>query len=269
MTNPAAQAAISEWREWPIRMVKRLATGLVLGFTEFDCWPNAIAMQSAAFFRVLHPELHRDSAGALFWHWHHVQLHARFRSGATWKDQRALSWIYVPTKNEIAVNDGAHAPLVLSYWGRDPEQPGYGTYCECIFVCAGEWDAVTIIVLMEWIDETGILTVPKGLAIVGIRSEGRGGTDAFLRWYQHWHPRAAILLADADATGSSWFESTDRRSCFAEQLERRGMRVLARAPRPQEGVKDVNDLYRAGLLHRGHIQEMLDEAGFTTKGGAQ
>lgn len=269
MTNPSAQAAISEWRGWPIPMVKRLATGLVLGLFDFDCWPDSISFQPAAFFRVIHPELHRDSSGASFWHWHHVQLHVRFRSGATWRDKRPLSWIYIPTKKEIAKDDGAHAPLVLSNWDRDPEQPGYGTHCECIIVCAGEWDAITVIVLMDWIDETGILTVPKGLAVVGIRSEGRGGTDAFLRWYHHWHPRSAILLADADATGSSWFESTDRRPCFAEQLERRGMQVLARAPRPQKGVKDVNDLYRAGLLHRSHIDEILGDAGFTTKGGLQ
>jgi hypothetical protein len=31
----------------------------------------------------------------------------------------------------------------------------------------------------------------------------------------------------------------------------------------------VNDLYRAGLLHRSHIDEMLKEAGFTTNGGAR
>ena len=302
--NAAAQAAIAEWRGWPFAAVKRLAMGQLIGYTEFDLWPNAIAPQPAAFFRVIHPVLVCDSEGASFWHWHLVQLHIRFHADARWKTDRPLSWIYAPTMKEIAVTDGAHAPLVLAHWGRDPEQPGYGTRCECIIVCAGEWDALTVLVAMDWIDANGLLTIPQGLAVVGIRSEGRGGTDAFLRWYGHWKPRAAILLADADATGASWFASADRHPCFAEQLEQRGMRVLARAPRtedairderekckktslfvertlvektlsstqpppPRKGIKDVNDLYRAGLLQPCHIEAMLIEAGFATKGRAQ
>jgi hypothetical protein len=269
LANATAQAAIAEWRGWPLEAVKRLATASLIGYTEFDRWPSVISPQPAAFFRVMHPVLVRNNEGALFWHWYLVQFHIRFRPDARWRNDRPLSWIYAPTMTELAVTEGAHAPLIVASWSRDPEQPGYGTRCECIIVCAGEWDALTIVVAMNWIDKNGFLTIPQGIAVVGIRSEGRGGTDAFLRWYHHWHPRSAILLADADATGSSWFESTDRRPCFAEQLERRGMQVLARAPRLQEGVKDVNDLYRAGLLHRSHIDEMLKEAGFTTNGGAR
>ncbi len=265
MANPAAQAAIAGWRGWPIQAVQRLASGQFIGYTEFDLWPEAIAVQPAAFFRIMHPEPSCEG----FWHWHPVQLHIRFRSGARWQTDRPLSWIYAPTMKELGATDGAHAPLVLAHWGRDPEHPGYGTRCECLIVCAGEWDALTLIVLMEWIDETGLLTIPKGLAIVGIRSEGRGGTDSFLRRYRHWHPCAAILIGDADATGASWFASTDARPCFAEQLERRGMRVLARAPRPREGIKDVNDLYRAGHIQPHHIAEMLTEAGFPIKGDAE
>lgn len=268
-TNHEAQAAISDWRGWPIRMVKRLALGQVIGFTDFDWWPKAIAPQSAAFFRVLQPELHRDSAGVFCWRWVHVQCRVRFLPGATRRDKRPLSWINAPKMKSIGRDDGANAPLVLSKFGHDPEQPGIGAKCECIIVCAGEWDAITIVALMEWIDETGMLTVPEGLAIVGIRGEGPGGTDAFLRWYNHWQSTSAILLADADSTGSRWFESTDRRPCFAEQLERRGMRILGKAPKPNEELKDVNDLYRAGLLHRSHIEQMLTEAGFSMEGGSK
>ncbi len=291
--NPDAQAVIADWRGWPIAAVQRLATAQLIGYAEFDLWPQAIAPQPAVFFRVLHPERVCDSAGAVFWHGHDVQLHIRFLPGARWKEGHSLSWIYAPTMKELAATDGAHAPLVLAHWCRDPEQPGWKQSCECIIVCAGEWDALTLIVAMGWINAAGFLIIPKGLAIVGIRSEGRGGTDAFLRWYRHWTPQSALLLADADATGANWFASTDRRPCFAEQLERRGIKVLARAPRQdfcgstndenlpktslrpaktplqKKPVKDVNDLFRAGLLHPYHIEAMLAEAGFPLKGGAQ
>ena len=305
--NPAAQAVIAEWRGWPAESVRRLATARLISYAEFDLWPGAIAPQPAAFFRVLHPELIRNSEGATFWHWNAVQLHIRFRPGTRWKEGQALSWIYAPTMKELAATKGAHAPLVLANWGRDPEQPGWRQSCECIIVCAGEWDALTIVIAMDWIDAAGFLTIPKGLAIVGIRSEGRGGTDAFLRWYRHWKPRAAILLADADATGASWFASTDRRPCFAEQLERRGMKVLALAPRTEfcdsaesekssetllfrsetplfrsetplvgaesstskNPIKDVNDLFRIRRLQPQHIGDLLAEAGFSKKGAAQ
>ncbi len=267
--NAAAQSAIAEWRGWPFAVVKRLAPAQLIGYGEFDLWPSAIAPQPAAFFRVMRPVRVCDNDGASFWHWHLVQLHVRFHADALWKNDRPLSWIYAPTMTELAVIEGAHAPLVLASWSRDPEQPGHGTRCKCIIVCAGEWDALTVVITMDWINENGFLTIPQGLAIVGIRSEGRGGTDAFLRWYAHWSPRAAILLADADATGATWFASADGRPCFAEQLEKRGIRIIPKAPKKRDGIKDINDLYRAGLLHPCHIEAMLAEAGFSTKGGAQ
>ncbi len=258
-TNPAAQEEIHDWRGWPAPMVKRLAFGNIIGVEKCEGIPPTL-------FRVLQPELHRDGSGASFWHWIPVQLHVRFNRKATRRDGTPLTWSYSPTKAEIGATDGGNAPLVLSQFGRDPEQPGFGTRCECVIICAGEWDAITIVVLMDWIDETGILTVPKGLEIVGIRGESRGGTDAFLRWYNHWRPKAAILLADADATGNSWFQSTGNRDCFSEQLKRRGIRVIEKAPKARAGIKDVNDLYRAGLLESGHIAQLLTEAGFPMKG---
>lgn len=269
MVNPEAQAIISNWRGWPLPMVQRIAMGQIIGLTDFNCWPSSIAPQPAVFFRVLQPELRTDDKGAAFWCWEHVQCHIRFLRDATWLNKRPLSWIYFPTMREIAVSDGANAPLVLAQSGLDPEQPRNGTKCECIIICAGEWDAITIVVAMEWIDSNGILTIPKGLAIVGIRGEGRGGTDAFLRWYNHWRPSTAILLADADATGNSWFRSTDGRPCFAELLEARGMKVLPKAPKPREGIKDVSDIYRAGLLHHSHIEALLVEGGFSMEGDSK
>ena len=289
-TNPTAQATIAKWRGWPAAAVQQLAIAQLIGYTEFDLWPKVIAAQPAAFFCVLHPAPNEDAS---FWHYHPVQLHVRFLPGACWQNDQPLSWIYVPTMKELAATDGAHAPLVLAHWSRDPEQLGWKQHCATVIVCAGEWDALTVVIAMDWIDANGILTIPKGLAIVGIRSEGRGGTDAFLRRYRHWKPRAAILIADADATGASWFSSTDSRPCFAEQLEQRGIRVLARAPKrsaqckdehelsqktslippetpaPKNCMKDVNDLYRAGILQPHHIHEMLTDAGFSMKGAAQ
>jgi hypothetical protein len=73
-----------------------------------------------------------------------------------------------------------------------------------------------------------------------------------------------IMLADADKTGMAWFQSSDGNPCFAEQLERRGAKVL---PRMANGAKDVNDLYREGRLSGGHVTEMLTAAGFHRKGG--
>ena len=253
-TNPAAQEEIHEWRGWPIPMIKRLAEGHIIGVEKCEGLPST-------FFRVLQPELHRDDKGEVFWHWNPAQLHVRFNRKATRRDGTPLTWSYSPTKAEIGVTDGANAPLVLSQFGRDPEQPGFGTRCECAIICAGEWDAITIVVLMDWINESGILTIPDGLAIVGIRGESKGGTDAFLRWYSHWRPKAAILLADADATGNSWFQSGDR-DCLEKQLKRRGIRVRGKAPKARDGIKDVNDLYRAGLLKSGHIEQLLTEVGF-------
>lgn len=289
----SSQRRVAEWRGWPVEQVRRLALGSLIGFCEFDLWPSVIPPQPAAFFRVLHPVEVVDADGAHFWHGHAVQLHVRFLPGATRCDGGALSWIYAPSMKAIGATDGAHAPMVLAHWGHDPEQPGWKRYCDTIIVCAGEWDALTVVIAMDWINDVGILTIPEKLAVVGIRSEGRGGTDAFLRWYQHWNPRSAILLADADATGATWFSPTDNRPCFAEQLEQRGIRVLARTPTrtaqskdehafrsktsplgpetptPKIGFKDVNDLYRAGLLQPHHISDMLTEAGFSMKGAAQ
>lgn len=268
-SDTSSQERVAEWRGWPVEQIRRLALGMHLGFCEFALWPKVIPPQPAAFFRVRHPTEVVDADGARFWHWHVVQSHIRFLPGGNRCDGGHLSWIYAPSMKALGVTDGGNAPLVLAHFNRDPEQPGWKQHCDTVIFSAGEWDALTVVIAMNWIDPTGILCIPPRLAVVGIRGEGRGGTDSFLRWYSHWDPESAILIADADSTGDSWFSSKDHRPCFAEQLEKKGMRVLARAPKPRDGLKDVNDLYRTGLLHRSHIEEMLDEAGFTTKGGAQ
>ncbi len=257
---------IAAWRGWtPFTLIPLARAGLI-GAADFDLWPASIRPQLCANFRVLHPQLTREEeTGKEFWSWQPVQLHARFAcSGAAWKDGRPLTWLYVPTMKNIGMEEGGNAPLVIARDGRDPEQPGYGTHCECVIFCAGEWDALTVLLAAWWIDDNGTLTLPQGLAIVGIRGEGRGGTDAYLRHYGHWRPRSVIMLADADKTGLAWFESKDGQPCFAEQLERRGAKVLSRVP---DGAKDVNDLYRTGNLGGHHITEMLTAAGFHRKGG--
>ena len=256
---------IATWRGWtPFTLIPLARAGLI-GAADFDFWPASIRPQLCATFRVLHPQLTKEEeSGKEFWSWQPVQLHARFAcSGAAWKDGRPLSWLYVPTMKSLRMEDGGNAPLVIARDGRDPEQPGYGTHCECVIFCAGEWDALTVLLAAWWIDDNGTLTLPPGLAIVGIRGEGRGGTDAYLRHYGHWRPRSVIMLADADKTGLAWFESKDGEPCFAEQLERRGAKVIPRVP---HGAKDVNDLYRTGTLGGHHITEMLTAAGFHRKG---
>jgi hypothetical protein len=78
-----------------------------------------------------------------------------------------------------------------------------------------------------------------------------------------------ILLADADKTGTAWFKpSPDGRPGFAEQLERRGARVIPRVP-SGDGVKDVSDLYRAGLFGLPDVEDMLTAAGFDWKGSTR
>jgi hypothetical protein len=268
-TISEARREIANWRGWSEDSVRRFAVGRILGFIEFDLWPTTIRPQPAAMFRVLQPHESVDAAGARFWHLKPVQLHIRFRPGATRRDGTALSWIYAPSMKEVGATDGGNAPLVLADFNRDPEQPGWSQHCETIIVCAGEWDALTVLIAADWIDETGRIRMPKGVAVVGIRGEGRGGTDAFFRWYAHWPLRNAILVADADATGATWFASPDHRPCFAEQLEKRGVKVVPRAPKKRDGIKDINDLYRAGLLHASHIAELLANAGHSKEGGAQ
>ena len=266
-----ARERIASWRGWPAFTLIQLAKAGLLGVADFALWPAQVRPQECALFRVLHPERVREPETRLeFFHWRPVQLHCRFTcSGAATRDGRPLSWLYCPTKREHKMDEGGNAPLIIARDGRDPEQPGYGTRCECVIVCAGEWDSLTVLLAFGRIDDNGSVTLPSGLAIVGIRGEGRGGTDAYLRHYKHWRPRSVVMLADADKTGLSWFKpSPDGRAGFAEQLEQRGAKVIPRVPKG-EGIKDVSDLYRTGQLGLPDIEEMLTAAGFAGKGGSR
>lgn len=258
------QQRIAVWRGWPVLCVKRLARAWLLGFADFDFWPGIIRPQPCAVFRELWPDVAREARSGLdFTHLKPVRLRVRFEcAAAAGKDGRRLDWLTVPTRKHLgdAGNDaGGSAPLVIARDGRDPEQPGRGERCESVIICAGEWDALTVLLATPWLDDNGTLALPRGLAIVGIRGEGRGGTDAYLRHYAHWKPRSVIVLADADATGLSWFESSDGRPCFAEQLTRRGAKVSGQVP---ERGKDVGDLYRAGALGWPDVETRLADAGW-------
>ncbi|MEQ1853462.1 MAG: hypothetical protein ABMA01_17935 [Chthoniobacteraceae bacterium] len=264
-SDEGARRSIADWRGWPEGGVRVLARAYLLSAPVFDLWQSFIEPQPCAAFRVLHPAEVIGDNGEVFWASRPVQLHVRFHPRATKCDGSPVSWIYVPTKKQHGMHDGANAPLIISRDGRDPEQPGYGTRCECVIVCAGEWDALSVLLASGWIDHNGTLTLPPGVAMVGIRGEGRGGTDAYLRHYQHWRPRSVIMLADADKTGLSWFESQDGRPCFAEQIKKRGAKVIRLTP---AGHKDINDLFRTGNLGPPQIEDMLAEAGFhLPKGG--
>ncbi len=263
-----ARAAIARWRGWEPGVLIPLARAGLISAPIFDRWPTVIEPQPCACFRVLHPE-HVTDAGLDFWAWHVAQLHIRFHPGVNRRDGSALSWIYAPTMKRLGMDDGGNAPLIIARDGRDPEQPAHGTRCRCVIICAGEWDALSVLLAAWWINDNGALLLPRGLAIVGIRGEGRSGTDAYLRHYAHWKPDAVVLLADADKTGLAWFRPTpDGRAGFAEQLEQRGAKVIRRVPRG-DGVKDVSDLYRAGNLGLPDIEEMLGIAGFNWKGGTR
>lgn len=267
--DAGAREEIARWRGWQRDVLVPLARAHLISAPVFDLWPGAITPQPCVAFRVLQPERVTDGEAA-FWALRPVQLHVRFRRGATRCDGSGLSWVYAPTMKQLAVSGGGNAPLLITRDGRDPEQPGYGTRCRCAIICAGEWDALSVLLAAWWIDDFGTLTVPPGLAIVGIRGEGRSGTDAFLRYFSHWHLDSAVLLADADRTGMAWFHpSPDGRAGFAEQLEQRGVKVIARAPREADGIKDVNDLYRTGRFGLPDVEEMLTAAGFDWKGGVR
>lgn len=259
--NAAFRERIAEWRGWPPIALVQLAKARLIGATDFDLWPSRIATQPCALFRVLHPHGGCESDGGReFFSQRPAQIHVRFAAkDATTRDGRPLSWIYVPTMKALGVGDGGNAPLMIARDGRDPEQPGWRTRCQCVIMCAGEWDAITTLLAGEWLDANGTLTLPPGLAIVGIRGEGRGGTDAYFRFYQHWRPRSVIMLADADKTGATWFESNDGRPCFAGQIERRGAKTLRFTPSEH---KDINDIYRAGNFGLKQVEAMLSRAGF-------
>ena len=268
INDPDARAEVARWRGWEPPTLIPLARAGLISAPVFDLWPAVIEPQPCIAFRVLHPN-HVTDAALKFWAWHPAQLHIRFHPGATRRDGSGLSWIYAPTMKRIGVEDGGNAPFIIARDGRDPEQPGYGTRCRCVIICAGEWDALSVLIAASWIDGNGTLLLPHGLTIVGIRGEGRSGTDAYLRHYAHWKPDAVILLADADKTGLAWFRpSPDGRAGFAEQLEQRGPKVIPRVPRG-DGIKDVSDLYRTGQLGRPDIEEMLTAAGFDWKGGSR
>lgn len=264
-SDEEARQSIAEWRGWPDFFVCLLARAHLLSAPVFDLWPRLLEPRPCAVFRVLHPEQVIGDNDEVFWASRPAQLHVRFDPGATKCDGSPVSWVYAPTKKQHGMNDGANAPLIISRDGRDPEQPGYDTRCECVIVCAGEWDALSVLLASGWIDHNGTLTLPPGVAIVGIRGEGRGGTDTYLRFYKHWRPRSVIMLADADRTGLSWFESQDGRPCFADQIKQRGAKVIKLTP---AGHKDVNDLFRTGNLGLPQIEAMLAQAGFPlSKGG--
>ena len=250
---------------WPEFCGRILARAYLISAPVFDMWPTVIDPQPCAAFRVLHPGRVTDGC-ADFWAWRPSQLHLRFHPGASRRDGSPLSWIYAPSKRQHGMDDGGNAPLIIARDGRDPGQPGWGTRCECVIVCAGEWDALSVLLAFGRIDDNGRLTLPPGLAIVGIRGEGRGRTDACLRHYARWRPRSAIMLADADKTGATWFESHAGRPCFATQIEKRGAKVLRFTP---GGHRDVGDFYRTGNFGLPPIEAMLTRAGFPLKKGAQ
>jgi len=266
--NADARAEIARWRGWEPRALVPLARAGLISAPVFDLWPAVIKPQPCVSFRVLHPE-HTTDGSAEFWAWRPVQLHTRFHPGATRRDGSPLSWIYAPTMKWLGIEDGGNAPFIIARNGRDPEQPGYGTRCRCVIICAGEWDALAVLLAAGWVNDNGTLTLPPGLAIVGIRGEGRSGTDAYLRHCAHWLPESVILLADADKTGIAWFKPwCDGRPGFAEQLEKRGAKVIPRVP-SGDGVKDVSDLYRAGLFGLPDVEGMLTAAGFDWNGGTR
>ena len=265
LNDADARAEIARWRGWEPQTLIPLARACLISAPVFDLWPKVIEPQTCVAFRVLHPNRVADGDSE-FWAWRPAQLHIRFHAGAARRDGSPLSWVYAPTMKRIGVDDGGNAPFIIARDGRDPEQPGYDTRCRCVIICAGEWDALAVLLAAWWINDHGTLQLPPGLAIVGIRGEGRSGTDAYLRHYAHWKPDAAILLADADKTGLAWFKpSPDGRAGFAEQLEQRGAKVIPRVPKG-DGFKDVSDLYRAGQLGLPDVEKMLTAAGFDWKG---
>lgn len=264
-----AREEIARWRGWQRDALVQLARAQLISTPVFDLWPGVIEPQPCVAFRVLHSERVTDGS-ATFSALRPVQIHVRFHPGAIRRDGSPLSWLYAPTMKTLGVDDGGNAPLIIARGGRDPEQLGHGIRCRCAIFCAGEWDALAVLLAAWWINDHGALLLPPGLAIVGIRGEGRSGTDAYLRHYAHWCPDSAILLADADSTGLAWFKpSPDGRPGFAEQLERRGAQVIPRAPKAADGIKDVGDLYRAGMFGLPDVLDVLAAANFDWKGGAK
>lgn len=257
MSDEGLQDHVGSLRGWHPIHVKVLATTGLIGATDFNLWPGQIRPQPCAVFPVYHPRIHRDHGDT--WEAALVQVHVRFLvSGAATKDGRRLTWLYAPSKSEHGMEEGGNAPLVLARGHRDP-----GVKCHTVVVTAGEWDALSFILAAGWLNDSGTLPIPDGLAVVGIRGEGRGGTDSFLRHCLHWRSRSVIMLADADDTGATWFKSEDERPCFAEQLQRRGATIIPRVPK---NAKDINDLYRAGEFGLPDVEGLLEAAGLNTKG---
>ena len=265
-SDEEARQFIARWRGWPDFCVRVLARAGLICAPVFRLWPSVIEPQPCVVFPVQHPQRQVANDGAVKWELRTVQNHIRFYPEAIKRDGTPLDWIYAPTKKQHGMDDGANAPLIIARDGRDPEQPHDGTRCECVILCAGEWDALTVLLASARINDRGAIMLPAGLVIVGIRGEGRGGTDAYLRHYRHWMPLSVVMLADADKTGATWFESKDGRTSFATQVEGRGAKVVRMKP---VGHKDVNDLYRTGNLGLPQVEAMLLKAGFPlSKGGS-
>lgn len=264
--SPELQREIASKRGWPLPMIRPLALTGYIGMDDFNLWGDQrrFTPPAVAVFPVFHPAQTVEQDGSRFTSWRLVQIHARLLASAAqdWNG-RHRDWLYSPTLKMAGAEDGTHCPLVISRQQRDPEQPGLHSRCRCVVLCAGQWDALTLLLATGWFTDAGEVFMPRGLAFVGIRGEGRGGTDAYLRHFRHWRPESAILLADADKTGATWSCATDGRPCFAQQLRDRGAEVLSLRANSE---KDINDEYRAGRLGKGDVTALLEAVGFDWKG---
>jgi hypothetical protein len=123
-------------------------------------------------------------------------------------------------------------------------------------------DALTFALAAGWYDESlGLLSIPSGVTIVGILSAGTG-TGVFLDAYAPYWPREAdaLVLRHSDEAGSRWIQPQG----FLDNLRSRCRRVecFHFGQHANGRKRDVNDLWREGLLTRAAIIDLLAEVGW-------
>lgn len=248
--NTTAIVDLARWRGWPPTYVETLVRSGTLTA------PLYFGTRTRAAFPVCQPvtwpaQSNESSEYLLRDRPRFVGFHARLFD----QDGEDPGWRLVPCADK---NTGRPSlppyPLVLARDGA------FGQLWDkqVVIVTEGEWDACTLPLAAGWFDaESGLLRIPRALAIVGIL--GANGGDTFLKSYAPSWPSGldVLVLRDGDSAGTRW----TRKGGFIEQLRARSRRVgsFDCGAIPDGKRRDVNDLLHQGILDRGLLDDLLGD----------
>lgn len=187
-------------------------------------------------------------------------VHVRLAPGSVGNDSKSPSWRYDPPsgRNCRTVSfpfllSKTQTHMMHSTFHVEQPQPSYSY----LLFTEGQWDALALADALGW---HCLADIPAHTCIIGLR-----GATSWRRYLEFCLPRpdhaisralpAALCFGDADRAGAQWFSPGG----FLEQLKE--VTRLTRAFRPCiEGQKDLNDLWKAGLLDTTKLRSLLRRA---------